>query len=118
MGDSWTLSVIASIEAGVYISSSQAVSLSRQNLVDCVDWPSTIGALEYVRDHGVASEADYPTTGGSGVCRQVPPTAGLDVVHTVPEGDEVALAEGLLQNPAPVLLDASHISFQVREKDQ
>ena len=116
LGDSSTISVTSSVEAGVYISSGETVSLSRQNLLDCLDWPSTIGGLEYVRDNDIASEADYPTTGGSGVCHQVPPSAGLDVVNVVPAGDEQALAEGLLQNPAPVMLDASRISFQVGQR--
>ena len=107
---SWVMSVASSIEAGLVISSSHYVSLSRQNLQDCVDFPSTVGALEYVRDHGIASEADYH----SGACDQVPPAAGLDEVHTVPEGDEAALAEGLLLNPAPVEFDAGQMSFQVR----
>ena len=110
LGASWVISVVSSIEAGVFISSSQSVSLSRQNLLDCVDFPSTIGALEYVRDHGIAAGANY-TPGG---CDQAPPTAGLDQVHTVPEGDEGALAEGLLLNPAPVNFDAGQASFQVR----
>ncbi|XP_043189673.1 cathepsin L-like proteinase [Amphibalanus amphitrite] len=112
LGASWTIATLSSVEAGVFLSSGQTVSLSDQNLLDCVSWPSTVGALEYVRDHGVATEADYPTTGGVGACQPVAPSAGLDEVHQVPEGDEVALAEGLLQNPVPVMFDVE-FSFQL-----
>ena len=114
-GDSWTISVTSSVEAGVCISSGLIVYTSRQNLLDCVPWPSTVGALQYVRDHGIASEEDYPTTGYPGPCRPVLPSVAADQVYTVPEGDELALAEGLLINPAPVMFDASHFSFQVSQ---
>ena len=113
MGASWTIATLSSVEAGVFLSAGQTVSLSGQNLLDCVPWPSTVGALEYIRDHGVASESDYPTGGGAGRCQPVAPAAGLEQVHTVPAADETALAEGLLQNPAPVMFDAGQFSFQV-----
>ncbi|XP_043214801.1 cathepsin L-like proteinase [Amphibalanus amphitrite] len=112
LGASWTIATLSSVEAGVFLSSGQTVSLSDQNLLDCVSWPSTVGALEYVRDYGVATEADYPTTGRVGACQPVAPSAGLDEVHQVLEGDEVALAEGLLQNPVPVMFDVE-FSFQL-----
>ncbi|KAF0291175.1 Cathepsin L-like proteinase [Amphibalanus amphitrite] len=113
LGASWTIATLSSVEAGVFLSSGQTVSLSDQNLLDCVSWPST-GRRARVQSVITAwpSEADYPTTGGVGACQPVAPSAGLDEVHQVLEGDEVALAEGLLQNPVPVMFDVE-FSFQL-----
>ncbi|XP_037086750.1 cysteine proteinase 5-like [Pollicipes pollicipes] len=114
MSGGWTIPPVSAVESGLVISGGQLVSLSRQNLLDCVSPPSMAGALEYVHEHGLASEADYPTTGGQGTCRQnVPAAAALDQVHQVTSGDEVGLAAGLLQNPVAVLINAGLISFQL-----
>ncbi|XP_037090672.1 digestive cysteine proteinase 2-like [Pollicipes pollicipes] len=114
MSAGWTIPPVSAVESGLVISDGQLVSLSRQNLLDCVSPPSMAGALEYVHEHGLASEADYPTTGGQGTCRQnAPAAAALDQVHQVTSGDEVGLAAGLLQNPVAVLINAGLASFQV-----
>lgn len=76
-GSCWAFSATGVMESSAKIKG-QTVSLSEQQLVDCSasygnhgcngGWPSS--ALNYVKDHGIATESEYPYTAKTGTCQK------------------------------------------------
>lgn len=74
-GSCWAFSATGVMESAAKIKG-QNVNLSEQQLVDCSasygnhgcngGWPSS--ALNYVKDHGIASESEYPYTATTKAC--------------------------------------------------
>lgn len=76
-GSCWAFSATGVLEANAKIHG-QSVSLSEQQLVDCSGsygnhgcnggWPSS--ALNYVKDHGLSTESEYPYRAVTGSCQK------------------------------------------------
>lgn len=76
-GSCWAFSATGTLEASAKIKG-QTVSLSEQQLVDCSGsygnhgcnggWPSS--ALNYVKDHGLASSSEYPYRAVTASCQR------------------------------------------------
>ena len=74
-GSCWAFSTVGTLEGQHALKSSNLVSLSEQNLVDCSSqnygcnggWPSV--AMEYIKTNGVDSEISYPYLGVDESCQ-------------------------------------------------
>ncbi len=71
----------------------------------------------YIREHGLASEADYPYTGVAGTCRadSTPRSLAAGAVRdyvVVPANDEAALKAAVAAAPVSVAIEADEASFQ------
>lgn len=86
-GSCWSFAASGAIEGALFVGTGQSTSVSEQNLVDCSwDFEHAYGpyssegcdggffamAMAYVKDKGIAPEADYPYIGQNGFCRRSP----------------------------------------------
>jgi cathepsin L len=124
-GSCWAFSAISAQESQNYIVNKVLTSLSEQNLIDCVvyctgcDGGSVSSAYNYViqRQSGkFNTEAGYPYTAREDPCRFSEADATSLLVATgtvVPESESALLNVVYLYGPVTVLIDASHVSFQL-----
>uniref|UniRef100_A0A6P7GFN2 Cathepsin L-like proteinase n=1 Tax=Diabrotica virgifera virgifera TaxID=50390 RepID=A0A6P7GFN2_DIAVI len=74
-GGCWAFSATAALEGQLAINKEQKIPLSPQNLIDCStkDYGCIGGlmhtAFDFVKSHGISSEADYPFIGKDDNCR-------------------------------------------------
>lgn len=112
-GSCWAFSATGVLEASAKIKG-QTVSLSEQQLVDCSGsygnhgcnggWPSS--ALNYVKDHGIASESEYPYTAKTGTCQK---NGGSFKIPSYSSASGCnGLINGLNGKPVSVTVDASN----------
>ena len=121
-GSCWAFGAVASIEAAHAQKYGELISMSEQQLVDCVEGTScATGGLpskawEYVnKAGGINSEENYPYEGCKTECR-------FDEHHIVAsvlnftrgerDGDEENLIRRLNDHPQTVAIDAGSFSFQ------
>ncbi|XP_049821346.1 procathepsin L-like [Aethina tumida] len=118
-GSCWSFSATGALEGQNQIQNGKLVSLSEQNLVDCSSSYGNYGcngglmvaAFEYVRDHGIESEAAYPYTGRDGSCKYDSSKSVLTVsgYTEISEGDEDDLVEAIgTVGPIAVAIDATN----------
>ncbi|KAJ8036487.1 Cathepsin L [Holothuria leucospilota] len=124
---SWAFSTTGSLEGQHFRQTGNLVSLSEQNLVDCVRDYGNKGceggfienAFTYIKNNdGIDTEDGYPYKAQSDTCRYQPSSKGAtDSGYVdIPSGDEDALKEACGANgPISVAIDASHESFQLYE---
>jgi len=122
-GSCWAFSTTGVIEGANYLRNQKLVSLSEQNLVDCVTtnggcmggWPSK--ALKYVQQNGgIDTEESYPYQAYQYGCSFNANNVGATVRNfgAVKQGDEADLKEKVaLYGPVSVVIDASKYSFQL-----
>jgi cathepsin L len=122
-GSCWAFSTTGSLEGAHFRTTSQLVSLSEQNLVDCVHngnmgcgggWMDT--AFQYIIDNkGIDTEDSYPYTAMDGQCSFSANTVGTTMRYFT----DVPKTESALQNsvatigPVSVAIDANHESFML-----
>ena len=119
-GACWAFSATGALEGQHARSTGSLVSLSEQNLVDCVTrsgeggWPDW--AFEYViHNDGIDTEASYPYQAEQGTCNFNPANVGATCKSYVDitSGDETALTDAIANvGPISVAIDASQSSFQ------
>jgi C1A family cysteine protease len=116
-GSCWAFSATGVVEGYYAIYKGSLPNVSEQQLVDCSTsygnqgcnggWPAS--ALNYVRDHGLVTGAEYPYTGRDGACRI---NSGPYVVASVVESASCAtLTADVTKQPTSVAVDASNWSF-------
>lgn len=121
-GSCWAFSVAGLMEGHLFNQTGILKSLSPQNLVDCARDYGNYGcdgglmdkALDYVKDYGLESEADYPYEGRDGDCRYNPSlrAANCSEYLYVEKGNEDALKEAVATvGPISVGIDADDILF-------
>ncbi len=117
-GSCWAFSAIGTLEGQHAKNTSQLVSLSEQNLVDCSwnyscdgcngGWPDK--ALEYIRDNrGIDTELSYPYTGTDNTCAYNKSMSSANVTDVIllPQGNMTMLYDALgTVGPISVALDA------------
>ena len=117
-GSCWAFSAIGTLEGQWAKNTSQLVSLSEQNLVDCAGnyscdgceggWPDK--AIQYVIDNGgVDTESSYPYMGNDGECAFNKSNIGANASKVVllPTGNMTTLYNALAHvGPISVALDA------------
>ena len=112
------------MECAWYQKTGQPVSLSEQQLVDCVQggkFTCEIGgdpteALDWITKHGgIQSEADYPYVQHDQKCMfdHHKAVANFSRLRRVPFGDETALMAAVKSNVVTVAIDATSHWFQL-----
>ncbi|XP_072401300.1 cathepsin L-like proteinase [Diabrotica undecimpunctata] len=70
----WIFSSLGSVEGQIAIHKKQRIPLSIQNIIDCHPKGHLGGYKEYayqfIKDHGISSEADYPFVVKKGTCKK------------------------------------------------
>jgi C1A family cysteine protease len=117
-GSCWSFSATGGVEALHYLTTNALISLSEQELVDCVgngkgcDGGAMQTAFNYFHDHGACSEKEYPYTHKDGRCVRCAPVAKVSGYQTVTSKNEGAFIENLAQRPLSVAIEADQASFQ------
>ncbi|KAB7503954.1 Cathepsin L [Armadillidium nasatum] len=123
-GSCWSFSATGSLEGQNFAKTGNLVSLSEQNLVDCVPGSSCNGgwmveAFAYVNNNGgIDTEESYPYTARNGECHYDPANVGGTCVgfEMVQPGSETDLLAAVATiGPISVAIDASYMSFQLYE---
>ncbi|XP_021907684.1 zingipain-2-like [Carica papaya] len=118
-GSCWAFSAVAAIESINQIKSGKLVSLSEQQLIDCVSknhgcsggWMDY--AFEYVKNNGITTEENYEyTESDNGVCNTKTPVVEIINYEDVPKNDEKALQQAVANQPVSVGIDAYGSDFQ------
>merc|ERR1712038_181960 len=125
-GSCWAFSATGSMEGAHFKKTGKLVSLSEQNLVDCVtkDFGCNGGlpgdAFQYViKNHGIDTESSYPYTARDGQCHYSSATEGATFSEAVAveSKNEDALKKAVATvGPVSVGIDASHFSFQLYKR--
>jgi len=122
-GSCWAFSAVVSMEGAHFKKTGKLVSLSEQNLVDCVreDYGCS-GGLPYdgigyaIINHGIDTERSYPYTARDGYCHYKDSNVGATFtgVKRIPRGYEMQLQKAIAEvGPVSVAIDAAHYSFQL-----
>lgn len=122
-GSCWAFSAVSGLESRYKIAHGTLYSLSEQQLVDCCNYGGSMGcnggdedqALDYVRDKGIMSEANYPYTAQDGNCaynsNKLTPVKNTG--HTLVKANSaLALRTALAAGPTMVAIEADTAVFQ------
>lgn len=120
-GSCWAFACTGALES-ILAARNNGVLLSEQNLVDCSSRYGNYGCsgglmdqgFNYVRDHGIMSQQDYPYTGKDESCKFIRSKSVTNVRNSVilPPGNEPLLRMVLaMTGPIPIAIDASSKSF-------
>ena len=125
-GSCWAFSTTGSVEGAYQIASGTLTSLSEEDLVQC-DHNGDQGcsgglmdnAFEWIETNGLATEAAYPYTSGSGVTGTCDKAKSAQAAVTitgfkdVPHADETALKAAVSQQPVSIAIEADKSAFQL-----
>lgn len=120
-GSCWAFSATGSLEGQHFRKTGKLVSLSEQNLVDCVKGDNCGGgdydqAFTYIKKNGgIDTEKSYPYAGSNGMCFYNASSVGATDKGfvRVTRGSESALMKAIASvGPVSVAIDASRVSFQ------
>lgn len=120
-GSCWAFSTTGNIEGVHAVKYGKLIYLSEQELVDCddVDQGCNGGLMDNAFDQveklgGLETEADYAYTGKAGKCSLDQSKIAVNITghHDVPQGDEEAMVDQLLETgPLAVALNAMWMQF-------
>ena len=118
-GSCWAYSTTGSTESAYFIKTGKLYTFSEQQLMDCVHtsdneatgcnggWP----AMDYVKEHGLCTDADYPYSGKVGPCKSCKVVAQSTGTVQLPQADEESLANAVALTPVSVVLDATDLQL-------
>lgn len=121
-GASWSFATIGSIESQHFLKTGRLLSLSEQNLIDCVksNWGCVGGSITRAfqdlisSGRGIRTEEEYPYVAMKGYCRKHLNSSGVTVHDFVqiPPNDEHKLQQAIAHiGPIAAFVDASNPSF-------
>lgn len=124
-GSCWSFSATGAIEGAYAIAGNTLTSFSEEALVQCdtVDSGCNGGLMDnafaFVKEYGLATEAEYVYTSGTGIRGTCDATKEAAAVVTVTghvdvtSGDEAALKSAVAQQPVSVAIEADKSVFQL-----
>ena len=124
-GSCWAFSTTGAIEGAYAIATGSLTSLSEEELVQCDTTDNGCGgglmdnAFKWVETHGLASEASYGYTSGTGTAgtcsssKSNSPVVTISGYTDVASEDEVALKSAVAQQPVSVAIEADQSVFQL-----
>ena len=116
-GSCWAFSAVGATEGAHFLASKYLVSLSEQELVDCVNGKGCDGGamqngFNYFKEHGACSEKEYPYTHANGRCKKCTAVAKVTGYRSVASKNEGALIDAIAGRPVSVAVEADQASFQ------
>ena len=117
-GSCWAFAATEVLESAYALKNGDLPVLAPQELVDCekTSFGCSGGypdhALEYIIQHGLELEKDYPYTAKDGQCRSSDTKYKMSSCFDVPPNDEKALQEAVSEVPLVVLIEADQRVFQ------
>jgi len=119
-GSCWAFATVATVETSLAIATKQSLVLSTQNVVSCTENPNHCGGqggcdgatselgFDYVMNHGIALETDYPYKAETGVCqraKKVVATSGF--TQLAANNQDILLYSVVNSGPIAISVDAS-----------
>jgi len=123
-GSCWSFSASGAIEGAWVVAGNELVSLSEQELVSCDKYDSACDgglpdyAFQYVEEHGLTSEANYPYVSGNGdvpkcdTAKVQQKVATIKSYKDVEQASEDALENALNIGPVAIGIEADQYAFQ------
>lgn len=120
-GSCWSFSTTGSLEGAYFLKNHTLESFSEQQLIDCSSSYGNKGcngglmdlAFEYVKDHGICKESEYPYIGKkSRKCRKCAIVTKVKSYTDVLPNDEQALLVAINIQPVSVAIEADQSIFQ------
>ena len=125
-GSCWAFSTTGSVEGAYQIATGTLTSLSEEDLVQC-DTNGDHGcqgglmdnAFEWIEKNGLATEAAYPYTSGTGVtgtcdaAKKAQAAVTITGFKDVPHQDEDALKTAVAMGPVSIAIEADKSAFQL-----
>ena len=120
-GSCWAFSATGALEGGNFVATGKLISLSEQQLVDCDPKSSGCGggemywAFEYVMNHGICTEEEYPYHAKDEECKDdkctvVVQNKGFEMVEA---NNGVALKAAVANAPVAIGVEADSAVFQM-----
>lgn len=120
-GSCWAFSAVAALEGVWFVNKGSLLKFSEQELVDCSGKYGNYGcngglmdnAFNYVKDHGIHLEKEYPYYATDRKCKVSGTPSGHDTgFHDVTPKSSSALHDAVRQNPTSIAVEVNN-NFQM-----
>lgn len=115
-GSCWAFATISTIESAYKLRYNQSISLSEQQLVNCVKYGCKGGMIErayiYFRKNGICSSIQCPYTATQGICKSCKSSSIKIKSYINVRALEINIASAVSKQPVVVGIDASSKQFR------
>ena len=117
-GSCWAFSATGALEGAIAIETKKLVSLSEQELVNCVsryrgcEGGSMDHAFEYVRESGICTETEEPYLAKDDICIPCDSQIHFDTCIVIESGNQLNLKEAVSRTPISVGIQADSSIFK------